>query len=149
MEYERVTKKIAFLYWSNRKQFTGKIFPHRIGPGQGAFLMHLKEDREVRQDKLVSMIGVDKATGTRAISKLINAGYIRRRHDPADHRAYVLSLTKEGAAMKPVIDDVLDSINEPLFRDFTDEDRDKALNLLNRMIENVLQLPAIEPDETT
>jgi DNA-binding MarR family transcriptional regulator len=141
MEYERVTKKIAFLYWSNRRQFARKIFPDPIGPGQGAFLIYLKEDSKVRQEELVSMIGVDKAIGTRVIRKLIEAGYIRRRRDPADHRAYLLSLTAAGATMKPVILEVLDSMNESLFREFTDEERDTALNLLDRMIENIRRIP--------
>jgi DNA-binding MarR family transcriptional regulator len=80
------------------------------------------------------MIGVDKAIGTRVIRKLIEAGYIRRRRDPADHRAYLLSLTAAGATMKPVILEVLDSMNESLFRDFTAEEQGTTLNFLDRMI---------------
>ena len=135
MGHERVTKKIAFLYWSNRKLFT-KMFPHPIGPSQGAFLIGLTQDTEVRQDALVSMIGVDKAIGTRVLRKLNEAGYIQRRRDPENHRAYLLSLTDEGARMKQVILEVLDSMNDSLFREFTDVERDMALNLLERMIEN-------------
>jgi DNA-binding MarR family transcriptional regulator len=139
MDHERVTKKIGFLYWSNRRLFN-KIFPHPVGPGQAAFLICLTESNEVRQDSLVSMIGVDKAIGTRVIRKLNEAGYIRRRRDPEDHRAYLLSLTDKGAAMKPVILEVFNSINELLFREFTGEERDTALNLLDRMIENIRQI---------
>ena len=141
MEYERVTKKVALLYWSNRKLFTRKIFPHPIGPGQGAFLICLTQDTEVRQEELVSMIGVDKAIGSRVIRKLNEAGYIRRRRDPEDHRAYLLSLTDKGTTMKPVILEVFNSINESLFQEFTEEERDTALNLLDRMIENIHDIP--------
>jgi DNA-binding MarR family transcriptional regulator len=147
MEHERVTKKIAFLYWSNRKLFARKIFPHPFGPGQGAFLIHLKEDSSVRQEELVSMIGVDKAIGTRVIRKLIEAGYIRRRRDPADHRAYLLFLTAAGATMKPVILDILDSMNESLFRGFNEEERGMALSLLDRMIENIRQIPPLNDED--
>jgi DNA-binding MarR family transcriptional regulator len=147
MEYERVTKKIAFLYWSNRKQFTRKIFPHQIGPGQGAFLICLTQDTEVRQEELVSMIGVDKAIGTRVIRKLNEAGYIRRHNDPEDHRAYLISLTAKGAMMKLVILEVLDSMNEALFREFTEKEQDTALNLLDRMIENICQIPPLGAED--
>ncbi|MFA5347991.1 MAG: MarR family transcriptional regulator [Methanoregula sp.] len=138
MKHERVTKKIGFLYWSNRKLFT-KIFPQPIGPGQAAFLICLTEDTEVRQDSLVSMIGVDKAIGTRTIRKLNEAGYIQRRRDPENYRAYLISLTDEGSKMKRAILDVLDSINKSLFQDFTDEEQEIMLNYLDRMIENVRQ----------
>lgn len=145
---ERVTKKIAFLYWSNRKLFAEKIFPHRIGPGQGAFLIPLNEESNMRQEELVSTIGVDKARGTRAVRKLIEAGYIRRQRDPSDQRAYLLSLTPEGAMMKPVILEVLNSIHETLFWEFTDAERDTALTILNRMIENVHAVPRTGAEES-
>lgn len=141
MEDERVTKKIGFLYWSYRTLFTRKISPHAIGPSQAGFLTLLSEGDPVRQDELVSMSGVDKAIGTRVVRKLMNAGYIRRMRDPADHRAYLLSLTAEGARMKPIILEVYDSINESLFQGFTEEERDMARNLLDRMIENLRRIP--------
>lgn len=141
MEDERVTKKIGFLYWSYRTLFTRKISPHAIGPSQAGFLTLLSEGDPVRQDELVSMSGVDKAIGTRVVRKLMNAGYIRRMRDPADHRAYLLSLTAEGARMKPIILEVYDSINESLFQGFTEEERDMACNLLDRMIENLRRIP--------
>jgi DNA-binding MarR family transcriptional regulator len=95
------------------------------------------------------MIGVDKAIGTRVIRKLNEAGYIRRRRDPENYRAYLISLTDEGNKMKCAILEVINFIDESLLNGFTDEERDITHNLLDRMIENVLQLPAIEPDETT
>ena len=147
MKHERVTKKIGFLYWYNRKLFT-KIFPHSIGPGQAAFLICLTQDTEVRQDALVARIGVDKAIGTRVIRKLNEAEYIQRRHDPEDHRAYLLTLTDKGAAMKLVILEVLDSINRSLFLDFTNEERVMAHNLLDRMIVNIRQISPLSSEKS-
>ncbi|WP_258082531.1 MULTISPECIES: MarR family winged helix-turn-helix transcriptional regulator [Methanohalophilus] len=141
MKDERVTKKIGFLYWSYRTLFTRKISPHAIGPSQAGFLTRLSEGDLVRQDELVSMSGVDKAIGTRVVRKLMEAGYIRRMRDPTNHRAYLLSLTAEGARMKPIILEVYDSINESLFQGFTDEERDMVRNLLDRMIENLRRIP--------
>jgi len=142
MENERATKKIAFLYWSNRMLFARAISPHGIGPSQSGFLIRLDEERATRQDELVSALGVDKAIGTRVVRKLIDAGYVRRMRDPVDHRAYLLSLTAEGAGMKTIVLDVFGSINETLFQGFTDEERDMALGLLDRMIENARRAPA-------
>ena len=139
MKDERITKKIGLLYWSNRRLFT-RIFPHPLGPGQAVFLICLNGDTEVRQESLVSLIGVDKAIGTRVIRKLHEAGYIRRRRDPQNYRAYLISLTEEGTAMKQVILAIIDSIDASLFQGFTDEERKMAHSLLDRMIDNVHQI---------
>jgi DNA-binding MarR family transcriptional regulator len=136
MKDERVTKKIGLLYWSGRTLFT-RIFPHPLGPGQAVFLIRLTEGTEVRQEALVSQIGVDKAIGTRVIRKLNEAGYLRRRRDPENYRAYLISLTAEGTDMKRVILETVDSIDESLLYGFTDEDREMAHILLDRMIENI------------
>ncbi|HIJ07681.1 MAG: Transcriptional regulator, MarR family [Methanomicrobiales archaeon 53_19] len=146
MKYERVTKKIGYLYWSNRTLFT-KLFPHPLGPGQAAFLIYLTEDTEVRQETLASMIGVDKAIGTRVIRKLNEAGYIRRRRDPENYRAYLISLTEEGNEMKDAILEVSNFIDESLLNGFTDEERDMMHNLLDRMIVNIGQIFSLDPEE--
>ena len=138
MSKDRVTKKIGFLYWHNRRLFTS-MFPHPVGPGQAAFLVHLSEDTEVRQDALVAKIGVDKAIGTRVIRKLSEADYIRRRRDPENHRAYLISLSDKGVAMKSEILEVLDSINTTLFENFTKKERKMTHKLMDRMIANIQQ----------
>jgi DNA-binding MarR family transcriptional regulator len=135
----RITKKIGLLYWSNRTLFT-RIFPNPLGPGQAGFLINLAEDKEVRQEVLVSMIGVDKAIGTRVIRKLNEAGYIRRRRDPENYRAYLISLTDEGTTMKRIILETVDSIDESLLFGFTDEDGKMAHHLLDRMLENMRRI---------
>lgn len=146
MKHERITKKIGFLYWSNRKLFT-RMFPHPLGPGQAVFLICLTENTETRQEALVSLIGVDKAIGTRVIRKLIEAGYIRRRRDPENYRAYLISLTDEGTAMKRVILETVDAIDASLLQGFTDEERIMAHNLLDRMMENMGRICPLRAQE--
>jgi len=138
MGKDRVTKKIGFLYWHNRRLFTS-MFPHPVGPGQAAFLVHLSQESEVRQDVLVAKIGVDKAIGTRVIRKLSEADYIQRRRDPENHRAYLISLSDKGVAMKSEILEVLDSINATLFENFTKKERKMTHRLIDRMIANIQQ----------
>jgi DNA-binding MarR family transcriptional regulator len=145
MGKDRITKKIGFLYWHNRRLFTS-LFPHPVGPGQAAFLIHLSQDTEVRQEELVAKIGVDKAIGTRVIRKLSEADYIRRRRDPENHRAYLISLSDTGIAMKSEILEVLDSINATLFENFTKKERKMTHKLMDRMIANIQQAIPKSPE---
>ena len=135
MEHERITNKLGILYWSNQK-ILKKILPHPVIPGQVAAFIYLTQDAEIRQDELVSKIGVDKAIGTRVVKKLTEEGYVRRRNDPEDRRVSLLSLTDDGAAMKRDIIEVLTSLNKSLLKDFTDEEQETILSLLNRIIAN-------------
>jgi DNA-binding MarR family transcriptional regulator len=145
MGKDRITKKIGFLYWHNRRLFTS-LFPHPVGPGQAAFLIHLSQDTEVRQEELVVKIGVDKAIGTRVIRKLSEADYIRRRRDPENHRAYLISLSDKGVAMKSEILEVFDSINATLFENFTKKERKMTHKLMDRMIANIQQAIPKSPE---
>jgi DNA-binding MarR family transcriptional regulator len=146
MGKDRITKKIGFMYWHNRELFTS-MFPHPVGPGQAAFLIHLSQDTEVRQDALVAKIGVDKAIGTRVIRKLSEADYIRRRRDPENHRAYLISLSDKGVAMKSEILEVLESINATLFKNFTKKERKMTHRLMDRLIENIHKAIPKSPEE--
>jgi DNA-binding MarR family transcriptional regulator len=139
MENERITKKIGILYWSNQK-IMKKMLPQPVIPGQVAAFIYLTQDSEIRQDELVSRIGVDKAIGTRVIKKLVEGGYVRRRNDPDDRRVTLISLTDDGAAMKRDIIGVLTTLNRSLLKDFSDEEQETIFRLLDRIIANTDQL---------
>lgn len=139
MERERITKKIGILYWSNQK-IIKKMLPQPVIPGQVAAFIYLSSDAEIRQDELVSKIGVDKAIGTRVIKKLNENGYVRRRSDPQDLRVLLLSLTDEGAAMRRQIIEVLTSLNTSLMEGFTEEEQETVLRFLDRIIANTDQI---------
>lgn len=139
MENERISKKIGIIYWSNQK-ILKNILPDPLIPGQVTAFIHLTQETEIRQDELVSMIGVTKAIGTRVIKKLDKAGYIRRRHDPKDHRVSLLSLTDEGAAIKLDVMEIYNSLNKSLLKDFTSDEQETVHRLLNKMIANAQQM---------
>jgi DNA-binding MarR family transcriptional regulator len=139
MENERITKKIGILYWSNQK-ILKKMLPQPVIPGQVAAFIYLTQDSAIRQDELVSKIGVDKAIGTRVIKKLDEGGYVRRRNDPEDRRVSLISLTNDGAAMKRDIVEVLTSLNRSILKDFTEEELETTHKILDRMIANTRQI---------
>jgi len=74
------------------------------------------------------------------IKKLDEGGYVRRRNDPEDRRVSLISLTNDGAAMKRDIIEVLTSLNRSLLKDFSEEEQETILRLLDRIIANTDQL---------
>ena len=56
--------------------------------------LHADENQNVRN--LASTLGVERSTATRMYTRLVNAGLVERKGDPADGRAVVVSLTQKG-----------------------------------------------------
>lgn len=147
MEEKRITKKIAILYWFNQKNLK-KILPASLIPGQMEAFINLTPDTEIRQDELVSKIGVTKAIGTRVIKKFDEAGFIRRRHPPKDRRISLLSLTDNGAATKRDVLEIYTILNESLFKDFTPEEQKTFHKLVDKMIVNAQQMSQSQYEES-
>lgn len=111
---------------------------YNIGCGQISYLRALSDQDGVSQETLTAQFGVNKATTARAISKLVKKGYVTRKRDEADNRAYKLYLTKKGKKMEPKIKSVLQQLTEALSIDLADDERASVIHLLEKMSQNIL-----------
>ena len=114
-----------------------ELEPYGIGSGQFPFLMRLLHHDGISQESLTRALSCDRATGTRALNKLEECGYVRRETDPRDKRAYCVFLTDRARELGPVINEISSRINETVFRSFTREERDSFLFMMNRAIDNI------------
>jgi len=112
---------------------------HGIGSGQIPFLMTLFHRDGVSQEVLTELHNVDKATTTRAINKLETEGYVVRKVDESDRRAYRVYITDKGMKMKPVFRRKLKRWTEILLKDFSKSERAALLTLLDRLAENAFE----------
>lgn len=115
-----------------------KLKPYNIGSGQYIFIITLLHNNGISQDKLTEMLNIDKGTTARAIKKLEEEGYIQREVDAADRRAYKLYATKKAHDISPVIFDILHNSSDILALNFSDEERELALSLLEKMSKNAV-----------
>jgi len=114
-----------------------ELEPYGIGSGQFSFLMRLLHHDGISQESLTRALSCDRATGTRALNKLEECGYVRRETDPQDKRAYCVFLTDRARELGPVIREISSRINETVFKGFTGEERDSFLLMMNRAINNI------------
>ena len=63
-----------------------------------ALLVPLEQGGPQRCSALAARLGVDVSVASRQVSALERAGYVRRRPDPLDGRASLISLSGAGAA---------------------------------------------------
>lgn len=69
-----------------------------LEPAAYGLLVRLEECGAQRATELAAYIGVGKATMSRQLHALENLGFVAREPDPADGRAWLVSLTERGRA---------------------------------------------------
>lgn len=114
-----------------------ELEPYGIGSAQFPFLMRLLHRDGISQESLTTALRCDRATGTRALNKLEESGYVRRETDPRDKRAYCVFLTQKARLLEPVIRDMASEINEVIFNGFTDEEKARFILSISRAISNI------------
>jgi DNA-binding MarR family transcriptional regulator len=144
-QHESLGRIIACLHRQARSHFEKKLAPFHLGSGTLPVLMTLLRHDGMNQQELSERLHVDKATTTRAITKLVKEDYVTRATDLQDHRAYRLFVTKKARKTAPQIQKVLSSWTEILVEGFTPEEKKTTLLLLQRLRDNALRYKAEHP----
>lgn len=115
-----------------------KLKDYEIGTGQISALIALHNEDGINQEALTLKLGVDKATTARAVAKLVKEGYVTRKRDETDNRAYKLHLTKKGQKIIPLLTIVLQELTEILSTGLTEPEKAAVIHLLELMYQNIL-----------
>jgi DNA-binding MarR family transcriptional regulator len=89
--------------------FQAAGFPE-VRPSHGSVLVPLFEDDELRMGELARRSGLSKQAMTTLVRSVEEAGLVTRARDSSDGRAYRISLTPRGQALRPVAENVLADI---------------------------------------
>lgn len=99
-----------------------ELFTQRVGDAatrqQFALMLALAQRTGCSQNELVAATGMDKSTLKEMLGRLVARGWIERRRDPNDSRAWTMRITDEGRAtvaeLVPKVAAAQDDILEPL-----------------------------------
>lgn len=129
-------KWISIIYRQLNAYISKELKPYSLSSGQYIFLMYLYKKDGINQEELTKCVKMDKATTARAIKKLENEGYVIRKVNQIDKRSYEVYLTDKAIKIKDSIINVLNRCTEILEYDLTDNEKDVALKLLEKMANN-------------
>ena len=110
---------------------------YHLQKGQHIFVVRVCEHPGLNLAELTQMLNVDKSTTTKAIQKLETAGYITKQHPPDNKKSISLFPTQKAL---DVYDKIIGEENVRIdycFQGFTEEEKQQALNYLERMAQNV------------
>ncbi len=128
---------LARLYWRRCRYFDQELKSLGIGHGSLPFLMTIWEECSITQNELSFFLETDKANTARAVSKLVDIGYVQRMRNPDDLRVNIVKLTEQGLNIMPKIENVINSWNAILTSNMNEEEFKTVYSLLTDMNVNV------------
>lgn len=97
----------------------------------------VRREEGTTQRRVAEMLDVGEVTASRLIERLVEKGWILRRCDPGDRRAYRLHLTPEAEPVLESLDVVGRKAQCMTFADIGEEDALMMRALLDRVIANL------------
>ena len=104
--------------------------------GQFIFLTRICENKGINFIELSKILTVDKSTTTKAVKKLIEAGYINKEQDEKDKREYKLYPTKKALEVYDLIITEENRNIDICMEGLKKKEREVVENLLEKMSEN-------------
>lgn len=136
--FESVSKWISVVDRHSQMYASRRLRHYGVGPGQISFLMRLYKEDGVSQDSLAKELVVDKATVTRALQALEEAGLITRQPCTSDRRKNLVYLTGQAHAAREEIEQAMRAWTLVLTRDMEDDERQLLVKLLKRASANAI-----------
>ena len=136
MREPTVLRYISIVYRYSQIHISRKLKSFPIGSGQYPFILAVCRNPGISQDGISERLVIDKGTTAKAVKALEKGGYIERRIDETDRRAYKLYVTREGRKLRDYLDRVLLEWSDCLWKDFGPEERDITYKLVERMARN-------------
>lgn len=129
-------RQVGAIHRFSRRYFAAQMERLGLPPTAFPLIARLLRRDNVSQDELSEDFLVDKATTARTLAKLEEAGLITRTVDPRDRRIKRVQVTPAARALEPKIRAVAREWSERLLDGFTPEEREQALEYLERMAAN-------------
>jgi MarR family transcriptional regulator, transcriptional regulator for hemolysin len=111
---------------------------------QCAVLAHLARQEGINQATLAQTMDIEPITLVRLLDRLEELGYVQRKPDPGDRRAYVLALTPKVRPMLERIYDLAGKVYDEALAGLSKADTARLLEQLSQMKGNLLSRTAEE-----
>lgn len=104
---------------------------------QASAIMVLLDAHKISQSELADALGVGKSAVSKVSSKLLELGYAERRRRRKDKRLHMLCPTQKAYQISPRLLDLHEQLEEVLFNDFQEGEREALEYYLGRVRNNI------------
>ena len=135
-----------------RREFERRVRDMGFTRNQWRVLAHLRRIDGINQSQLADRMDVEPIVLVRLLDKLEKGGYVQRRQDPQDRRAYLLYLTGKAGPLIERLEAISLELREEILGGLSAVERDTLIDLLmriksrmtNKTTEKLLELAAHE-----
>ncbi len=135
-----LTKLNSKIFRKNQAYFDKVLKKYELSSGSYPYLLTLNENEGISQNQISKELGHDKAMSARTITKLINLGYIDRKADENDSRAYKLYLTEKAKDTIPKVIEEINKLIDLITKDLNEEEKVITIESLNKILNNLKKL---------
>jgi len=128
-----------------RRNFNRRVQQLDLTQSQWQILAHLARNEGMRQVQLAEILDLQPISVGRLIDRMQAAGWVERRPDPADRRAFQLYLTDKAS---PVLDQIRaysTEMHQAVLHNITQEEEEILLCMLSRIRENLIHESEASP----
>ncbi|MFD0000346.1 MarR family winged helix-turn-helix transcriptional regulator [Nocardia sp. NPDC127526] len=137
-EHGPISHMIARVAKAHMTTAAGLLRGEGLTPGPELLLMALWDRDGQSQAELGKALGLDPSTITAKVKTLERDGLITRTPDPNDRRAMIVSLTADGARLRPRVEQLWGELEDATTRGLSERQRTELLRLLRRVEANLL-----------
>lgn len=135
-----------------RREFERRVRDMGFTRAQWRVLAHLRRVEGINQSQLADRMDVEPIALVRLLDKLEAVGYVTRKQDPQDRRAYLLYLTDKARPLIVKLEAISEELRQEMLGDLSAAERDALIDLLmrikskmtNKTTENLLEVAAHE-----
>lgn len=113
---------------------------YELSSGSYPYLLILKDNDGINQNRISEEIGYDKAMTARTIAKLIKIGYLDRIKDVDDYRANKIYLTEKGKDVNVKIIDKIHELEHIITTDLNEKEKVNTIEALNKILCNIKKI---------
>jgi len=120
-----------------RRSFNARTRDSGITALQWRLITYLKRHEGVRQGPLAELIEVEPITLSRMVDRLVEAGLVERRADPADRRAWQLYLTPRAFELLNGMRPIAEALTAEAIEGLSPAEIDQLTTLVERVRANL------------
>jgi DNA-binding MarR family transcriptional regulator len=134
-----ISERLGFLFGAihqtilRRVRETGLLEEPLTGKHFGCLTVILSEG-PLSQQALGQRMGVDRSTIVALVDDLEAAGFVERRRNPADRRAYALEATAAGRRWQEQAERAVEEVEDELLAPLSAAERRQLIGLLQRVL---------------
>jgi DNA-binding MarR family transcriptional regulator len=143
-----LAKAPGHLLWRAHARVTlalDEVLPPGVDIHGYAAMLALGKNDPLSQQAVADMVSISRTTMAKVAGDLVDRGLVTRVRNPADRRAYLLTLTPAGAAAARTWRRHAEDLEEFIGRPFTERERTELRGLLHRVVAAELSPRTPEP----